>query len=489
MNSRNVYIEIGQDTLKVLFGDDGLELPLERLENRRLHPACGEKVTAGLREFLQKHGARPGQRAFCAIGARGVLLRRMTLPAAPKEELQRLLPLQIEREFPLAPDELAWGYRMLGNGPGKTQELLVVAVKKEVVQEYADLLAASGLNAEFTLGALARSSIASRPPASYAVLEVGRNDSELITFENGAPGLIRILPWGGSSDAAEFESWAKSVQAGGLGQRIYLSGEGARLNDLVPQLAKALGVECERIEVPSGAGRSAAILGLKKSCENGDAPPLRLRLQPSAGTTEIITRPAHWKWAALAGLLILFSLSLRYAEAFVQRSRLARKISESKSYRDQLPQVDRELSFLQYLKTNQPPYLDPLFAMANASPGGARIESLSMNRRGDLALRASMRDSQQVGDFRAKLINSGFFSTVVVEEQAPTPDKQKIVVRITGQWKPSGGGKSPAGASARLEAEKARSPAKTVPAAASTHASMPPLTMTNPPAPRSEAKE
>ena len=489
MTSRNVYIEISQDSLKALIGDDGLELPLERLENQRLHPACGEKITAGLREFLQKHGARPGQRAFCAIGARGVLLRRMTLPAAPKEELQRLLLLQIEREFPLAPDELAWGYRVLGNGSSKTQELVVVAVKKEVVQEYADLLAASGLNSEFTLGALARSSLAPRPPASCAVLELGRHDSELITFEHGAPGSIRILPWGGSSDGAEFESWAKAVQSSGVGQKLYLSGESARLNDLAPQLAKALGVECERIEVPSGAGRSAAILGLKKSCENGDAPPLRLRLQPSAGTTEIITRPAHWKWAALAGLLLLFSLSLRYAEAFVQRSRLARKISDSKSYRDQLPQVDRELSFLQYLKTNQPPYLDPLFVMANASPGGARIESLSMNRRGDLALRASMRDSQQVGDFRSKLINSGFFSTVVVEEQTPTPDKQKIVVRITGQWKPSGDGKSPAGEAPRPDTGLTGSPVKAGPAAVSTPASMPSLTMTNPPAPRSEAKE
>ena len=174
MTSRNVYIEISQDSLKALAGDDGLELPIERLENRRLHPACGERIAADLREFLKKHGARPGQRAFCAIGARGVLMRRMTLPAASKEELQRLLLLQIEREFPLAPDELAWGYRVLGNGAGKSQELLVVAVKKEVVQEYADILSGSGLSPEFTLGALARSSLVARPPASYAVLEIDR---------------------------------------------------------------------------------------------------------------------------------------------------------------------------------------------------------------------------------------------------------------------------------------------------------------------------
>lgn len=488
MTSRNVYVEIGQDSLKALAGDDGLELSLERLENRRLNPVHVEKLVASLRDFLKKHGSRPAQRAFCAIGAWGVSLRRMTLPAASNEELQRILPLQIEREFPLPPDELAWGYQILGNGSGKTQELVVVAVKKELVQEYSDILSASGLSPEFTLGALVRSSLAPRPPASYAVLDLGHNHSELIFFENGAPSSIRIFPWGGTLVGTEFESLAKAVQTNGVGQKLYFSGDGARLNDIAPQLAKAIGVECERIEVPSGEGRSAAILGLKKSCEDGGSPPLLLQLKTSRAA-ETIVRPDHWKWAALAGVLILVSFTLRYAESFIQRPRLANKISEIKSYRDKLPQVDRELSFLQYLKTNQPPYLEPIFVMANASPGGARIESLSMNRRGDFALRASMRDSQQVGEFRSKLINSGFFSTVMVEEQTPTADKQKIVVRIVGQWKPSDDGKSPAGELARPESEKSKSPPREVKAASSVITGTPPPTAINPPTPRMEPKD
>jgi hypothetical protein len=182
--------------------------------------------------------------------------------------------------------------------------------------------------------------------------------------------------------------------------------------------------------------QSGAILGLKKSCQEHGELPLILELKESNGH-EVAARPAHWKWAALAALLLFTSASLRYAEAFIQKPRLARKISDIKDYRDKLPKVDRELGFLQYLKTNQPAYLDSLFVMANAAPPGSRIESLSMNRRGDLAMRASMRDSQQVTDFRSKLISSGSFSTVVVDEQTPSPDRQKVTVRITGQWKPS----------------------------------------------------
>src|SRR5438270_71868 len=146
---------------------------------------------------------RPKPRAFCAIGARGVSLRRLTLPASSKEELERLLALQIEREFPLSPDELAWGYRPLGrtsgNGAAGLQELLVVAVKKEVLQEYSEILSGCGLSPLFTLAALARSSLCSTSLGSFAILDIGQSQSELISFDNGVPGAIRILPWGGEN--------------------------------------------------------------------------------------------------------------------------------------------------------------------------------------------------------------------------------------------------------------------------------------------------
>ena len=301
MNAPEIYIEIGQSSLRLLAGSAGLEAPLERLENGRITPVCRERLTASVREFLKKHGVRPGLRAFCAIGARGVSLRRLTLPAASKEELERLLLLQIEREFPLSPDELAWGHRALrpeprpGNGSARTQELLVVAVKKESLQEYADILFDCGLTPLFTLGALARSGLVSQPPPSYAVLDIGRSHSELISFEDGVPSSIRVIAWGEQSIAgaseAELASLAKSLPTNSTGQKLYLSGAGVDLKGLVPQLAKVTGrgVECEVIETASGEGRSAAILGLKKSCEEDGEPPLILA---NCGTRRLRSAPA-----------------------------------------------------------------------------------------------------------------------------------------------------------------------------------------------------
>ena len=80
--------------------------------------------------------------------------------------------------------------------------------------------------------------------------------------------------------------------------------------------------------------------------------------------------------------------------------------------------------------------------MASAAPPGTRIETLSITRRGDVSFRVAMRDAQQVSQFRSKLVESGAFSTIVIEEQTPTADRKKVNVRITGQWQPVAAQKS-----------------------------------------------
>jgi Tfp pilus assembly PilM family ATPase len=485
LNPPCLFIEIGQTSLKILAGDNGRELPLERLENGRLTAPCREQLVLSLRGFLKKPFRWPRQRAFCAIGARGVSLRRLTLPASTKEELQRILLLQIESEFPLPPDELAWGYSQLNqenlarNGASTSQNLIVVALKREALEEYSELLSECGISPVFILGALARSRLCPKPSDSYAILDIGRSHSELMSFDNGAPSSIRILPWGGedltraiekglaishneaeklktnfaqesvsnddlrqqvqSAIQAELDCLAGSINGQWTGRKLYLTGRSAALRDIGVWLAKALGegVECECLESMPGQGRSAAILGLKEARDKEwESPPLIIQVK-RARSGDGLTRPAQWKWVALAASLAIGSLSLPYAEALVQKPRLSGKLSQLKAYRDQLPKIDQELNFLLYLKTNQPPYLDAISIIANAAPPGARIESLAMNRRGDLSLRAVMGISPQTVDFRSKLIESGLFATVVVEEQTPTPDRQKSVVRISAQWKPA----------------------------------------------------
>ncbi len=451
-NSSAVFIEFRQGMLEALKGDEGLEIPLERAANGDLTPASRENVIRRLRDFLKKEVWQPRLRAYCAVGARGVSLRRLNLPPTNKENFERLLALQVESEFPLPPEALAWGYRALRNGefstarPGPNQELLVVAVKKEVVTEYSEILTECGAVPVFTIAPLARQRLCHRPPAHSAVLDIGRDYSELVSFENNWPVAARVLSWGEVNLAqpgapaldAALDALAGMLNRDGNYQKIYLSGRGVRVEGFVSGLERRLkgGAQCEVLEVGSGEGKSAATLGLRSACSAGaEFPLLTLQSKESTGPKTVAQR-VPWKWAAVAATLILALLALPYAQAILFKRGLEKRLAAVQAQRGRLVMVDRELEFLRYLKQNQPPYLDVLFLLSKAAVQGTKFDSITMNQKGELALKGSMRDSSQVVALRTKLIESGFFASVAVEEQAPTPDRQKLNVRITAQWKP-----------------------------------------------------
>jgi Tfp pilus assembly PilM family ATPase len=501
-NGGSMYVEIRQRSMRVLNGAEHLSLPLERESNGRLTEACQAKLIPSLRSFLKKKNWQPKMRALCAIDARGVSMRQLTLPAATGDQLPRLLKLQIESEFPLPPDALAWGYRALdGSTSATNQELLVVAVKKEVLEEYTQIFAGCGVNLTFTLAALARNFVVPQAAGSYAVLDIGRRHSELVTFEKGVPLTLRTLPWGGenitlaleqrlgiSSEEAEklklkwddgagsngeigqmfqaamgteLDALATLIKANWQGEKLYLTGRSTRYKAMPQRLRERLGgvSDCQRLEPAPAEIGSAAILGLKTATENGSGQaPLILRLKETkpgqahghsgqsqwaassgllAKARENVADPLLRRWMILAGVLALCCLCFPYAEALVMKPILAGKLDALKSQKGRLKIIDREFGFLQFLKKNQPPYLDALTILANSAAPGTRFDSVSMNRRGELSFRGNLQNSQQVTEFRAKLIKTGFFANVTVEEQTPTPDRQKVNVRISALWKPA----------------------------------------------------
>ena len=392
-NAAGLFIDITQDSLRALNGGDAFAFPLQRGESGRLTDLCREKLTADLRAFLGHKGRAAGRPAFCAIGARGVSMRRLALPAASKEELQRVLRLQIESQFPLSPDELAWGSRPVGppkppaNGGPACQDLLVVAVKKEALQEYADLLGACGLAPLFTLAALARAELHPPPSPSGAVLDLGRTHSELMLFDGGAPASIRILPWGGEAitraiqdhlalnrDEAEklklapdppgaasdprapllqsaretaLASLAKSLQGGLSGGTLYLTGKSARDPRLAPILARLLGgaVDCQSLELAPASAPSAALAGLIKSSARNGASSLLMLEHNGGQSTARPARPNARKWAAAAVGLALAAFAFPYAQAFLLKPVLEKRLAALQADRGRLATLIRNWTF------------------------------------------------------------------------------------------------------------------------------------------------
>jgi type IV pilus assembly protein PilM len=496
-----LFIEFRQASLRVLQGEQSLSLPLERQPNGRLTSDCKEKLTAALQNFLKKKNWQPRLRAVCAIDARGVSLRRLSVPANARQDFENVLRLQLESEFPLPPEELAWGClqreQRAGTLENGKRELTVVAVKKDIVEDYAQLLSACGINPLFTLAALARTWTFPSEAGPFAVLDIGLRHSELITFENGEPTGLRVLNWGGEyitreieqrlgvtreeaeklklqwdedpgsngelgktvpeAIAAALDSLAETINETWTGPKLFLTGRSTGYKELPRQLAQRLrgATQCEKIGSAASNG-SAAIVGLQTTSRvNGGEPPLIIALketktgeqagqagrrgllaQGALSVRQMLAKPAAAKWARLAVILAVAAICFPFVEALALKPFFVKRLAAIKAEKARLPMIDRELSFLQYLKQNQPPYLDTLTILACSTGPGTRFDSIAINRRGELAIKGNMKDATQVSDFRSKLIKSGYFSSVTVEEQNPSQDRQKVAVRMTAQIKP-----------------------------------------------------
>ena len=469
-----ICVEIGQSSMRALNGTQGFQQPLERLPNGRLTTSCKDRLSKALQSLLERKLWSGRTRVFCAVGARGVSLRRLSLPASVDQDLRQHLLLQIEAEFPLPPDELAWGYLELPsanvNGVAAAKrEFLIVALRKDQLEDYAEVFASCGAVAVFTVAAISRNSICPRAPSDYAILDIGLRQSELVVFHEGVPTMVRAIAWGGENvtkvlaehlgiplaeaEKLKLESGsdervqtatdaALATLVGALNgrrtiTRLFLSGRSA--SSLVGRLEKLLGPasQCTVLQSGSADGHSAGLLGLKADLERDGGPAIVLQLKADTAGT-VLSQPAPRKWAAVAAALALAALLIPSVGAVVLQPFLARKLASIKTESGRLATIERELRFLQYLKQTQPPYLDALYVMAKAAPPGTRIDSLTMNQRGDLSFKGAMGGSQAVVDFRTKLIDSGFFARVSVEEQTPTPDRQRVNVRMSAEWKPAG---------------------------------------------------
>ncbi|HEY3856498.1 MAG TPA: hypothetical protein VGO67_19105 [Verrucomicrobiae bacterium] len=396
--------EICTTLFKARIGGDEMELPVERNEARQITPACRALIIAVVGGFLMKHQIKPGVRGLCAIDGHGVSLRRISLPLATKEEFQRLLRLQLEREFPMPPEQLAWGSRVLRQDISR-QEVLVAAIRKDSLQPLIEIFSACGVNPDFTVVALDRVARFETPVGSFGVLHLGNRHSELLIYEDGFPTGIRVLPWG-----RENLSEAKSANA--PVPKIYLTSA----SDLA-LLPRVGGVACELLRPAVSPAPAPLILRTQE-------PPARLTLREARSRKPVV----------LAAALVIAIIAFPFLQAIVFKPILSHHLTSLKSGRARLQAIDREIDFLQYLKASQPPYMEVIYLVATAASPGTTFDSISMGKRGDLSIRGKMANGQQVTEFRNKLIDGGWFSSVVVEEQVPSPDR-RVTVRMSAQLK------------------------------------------------------
>lgn len=153
-----------------------------------------------LREMVAEWGLKSGS-IYVSIPGQSVFTRFVKLPIVQGEKLDQLVAMEAQENVPFPIDEVIWDYQPLG----QTEELdvMIAAVKSELVEDIADCLATCGLKpiiidvAPLALFNSARYNQIESEQCTL-IVDIGARATDLIFVENGH-FFIRSIPVAGNT--------------------------------------------------------------------------------------------------------------------------------------------------------------------------------------------------------------------------------------------------------------------------------------------------
>ncbi len=138
-----------------------------------------------------------------AVGGRDVILRKISMERMSTADAREVITWEAEQYVPFDMENVQLDFQILDEGgDGPQMEVLLVAAKKELVEQRMSLLSAAGLSARIVdvdAFALFNGFEHSYPGASRgvaALVNVGHEVSTVIVHEDGAPIVTRDVPFG-----------------------------------------------------------------------------------------------------------------------------------------------------------------------------------------------------------------------------------------------------------------------------------------------------
>jgi type IV pilus assembly protein PilM len=177
------------------------EIPAELLNEETHH----SQIAGALREMMDELRIKHG-RVNYAIAAQSAFARFVKLPLVDQEKIERVIGFEAQQNVPFPIDEVVWDYQLVGGGPDKQVEVVIVAVKAEYLETINAAVEESGLRADkiglATMGLYNafRYNYTNIPGCSLLV-DIGARTTNVLFIE---PGKIfsRSVPIGGSSITA-----------------------------------------------------------------------------------------------------------------------------------------------------------------------------------------------------------------------------------------------------------------------------------------------
>ncbi len=207
-------------------------------------------VIAAIKAAVSKAGVT-SRDAVIGICGRELIIKKIEVPEVPAKELAGAIQLEAEHHIPFAVDEVFLDYHIVGRREG-VMDLLLVAVKKSKVTEYASVVEEAGLDPVivdvdgFAVENQYELNATEATDEAVALIDIGATVMKTNVTHGGASIFARDIPFGGnryteaiaSALSLSFEEAEAAKRGGG--------GDTAQVASAVESVSRELSLEVQR---------------------------------------------------------------------------------------------------------------------------------------------------------------------------------------------------------------------------------------------------
>lgn len=155
--------------------------------------ARNAQIAVLLREMLGELGIKGGAVNY-ATAAQSVFARFVELPAVEQEKIERIIAFEAQQNVPFPIDEVVWDYQLVGGGAGEQIQVVLVAIKEDLLERVNAAVESTGLRTSIVCVAMMALYNAFRYnygdlPGCSLLVDIGARITNLLFMEPG-----RIFP-------------------------------------------------------------------------------------------------------------------------------------------------------------------------------------------------------------------------------------------------------------------------------------------------------
>lgn len=253
-----VGLDIGASAVKILMltplKEGGFEIgyfAVEPLDSN----SSKEKIAELIKRVISGVDIKM-KRVIVSVSGQGVVVRQVLFPVMTDEEFKSAIKFEAEKYIPFNVNDVYLDARIVDKqAPDRKIKVLIVAAKKELIEERISYLETAGLQAEVidcdsiaVTNAFMLNNAALTPEKTISLLNIGAGMTNVCVLKNGALNFARDIP----VEAANLDTLETQIRLSfdyyenqfGKGiDMIYVSGGGLKETGLLKRLSEAFGME------------------------------------------------------------------------------------------------------------------------------------------------------------------------------------------------------------------------------------------------------